>query len=61
MSRLSDMVRTMETMQQWCAVCASVCEFVLVSDSGPTEYACVRCDAALVVPGAEPSEALIAV
>ncbi len=55
------MVRTMETMQQWCAVCASVCEFVLVSDSGPTEYACVRCDAALVVPGAEPSEALIAV
>jgi hypothetical protein len=55
------MVRSVETMQQWCAGCASVREFVLVSDIGPTEYACTRCDAALVVPGGQPSDVQIAV
>lgn len=43
-------------MQQWCAGCASVREFVLVPDSEPVEYACTGCDAALVAPGEQPSE-----
>jgi hypothetical protein len=48
-------------MQQWCAGCASAREFVLVHDDGPIEYACTGCDAALVVPGGQPSEARSAV
>ncbi len=54
------MVRSVETMQQWCAGCASVREFVLVPDStpgsAPVEYACTGCDAALVTPGGQPAE-----
>lgn len=48
------MVEGMETMQQWCAGCASVREFVVVPDSEPAEFACTGCDAALVGPGAQP-------
>ncbi|HEX6327181.1 MAG TPA: hypothetical protein VFZ72_11490 [Jiangellaceae bacterium] len=51
----------METMQQWCAGCASVREFVRVPDSWPDEYACTRCDAAVVVLGEQPPQARLAV
>ncbi|HEX6327076.1 MAG TPA: hypothetical protein VFZ72_10960 [Jiangellaceae bacterium] len=55
------MVRNVETMQQWCAGCAAMREFVQVPDSWPAEYACTGCDAALVVPGGQPLEARAAI
>ena len=55
------MVGNVETMQQWCAGCAAIREFVQVPDSWPAEYACTGCDAAVVVPDGQPLEARAAI
>lgn len=37
----------------WCATCGGVRDFAAVPDTGGSEYACVTCGAAMLVPSAD--------